>query len=249
MREEDMSDWAHQADEAVLAARAGFERVVGGLSLFLGNIPPCNEIFLERLPGGGLMDKRLLPHGFVWGVSLVAVYAAVLTFFVSDFIAVGVWSFVLGALLAAIYTHLDRPELPKDEEPWVGKIKIVRFKVIYWHIGFWWLAVLSTASSSLSGLLPYYFMYAPSEIFETSYADTFQGALIGWFSTRMPYLMPERLRGKSVLIEWTGILVLIQLAIVYYLFVEQGFLYTGLFLNIFPIALFFLFYKNYKGNR
>ena len=191
------------------------------------------------------MDRRLLPYGFVWGVSLVAVYAAVLTFFVSDFIAVGVWSFVLGALLAAIYTHLDRPELPKDEEPWVGKIKIVRFKVIYWHIGFWWLAVLSTASSSLSGLLPY-FMYAPSEILETSYAaDTFQGVLIGWFSTRMPYLMPERLGGKSVLIEWAGILVLLQLAAIYYSFIGRlsGF---GLLINLAPLLVFCEFYKIHR---
>ena len=31
--------------------RADFEHVAGGLSLFLANIRPCNEIFLERLPG------------------------------------------------------------------------------------------------------------------------------------------------------------------------------------------------------
>ena len=38
MREEGMSDWAHQADETVLVARAGFERVASDLSLFFGGV-------------------------------------------------------------------------------------------------------------------------------------------------------------------------------------------------------------------
>ena len=65
---------------------------------------------------GMVMDKRLLPYGFVWGVSLVAVYAAVLTFSFSDISGITqIWGFILGALLAAIYTHFDRSEFWKDE--------------------------------------------------------------------------------------------------------------------------------------
>ena len=39
-----------QADEAAVLARANFERVVGEVLLFLGGIPPYDELFLEQLP-------------------------------------------------------------------------------------------------------------------------------------------------------------------------------------------------------
>ena len=151
---------------------------LGDLRIIAGRL----SLFLERLPGG-LMDKRLLPCGFVWGVSLVAVYAAVLTLFFSHISAtILAWGFVLGALLAALYTHHDRPELPKDEE--LRADKIDGMKVIHWHIIFWLLVVICV----MDGF--YDLLSTPSPDAEASrVSTTFVGVMGGWITTRMLFLI------------------------------------------------------------
>ena len=191
------------------------------------------------------MDKRLLPYGFVWGVSLVAVYAAVLTFFFSHISTMTpVWSFVLGALLAAIYTHLDGPELPIG-----GAFRVDRMKKNLWHNTFWTPIVLFVTISSSDILFYFFFDFS----FDMRVWDLpFMAALVGWFSTRMPYLMSEkRLKEKAIFIEWTCILILLQLVAIYYSFVERERLFSGLglLLNLVPILMFCGFYKIYKEGR
>ena len=192
------------------------------------------------------MDKRLLPYGFVWGVSLVAVYAAVLTFFFSHIpTIIPLWGFVLNALLAAAYTHHERPELPKDEDFQDG------FRLVHWHISFWLLVVvftmlslddLSSVPSSDRGLRT----QADVALF------TCLAVLTGWVFVRIPYYsrLERRVVGKAEFIEVACILILVLLLGVCALFVDSWwFLFIGPLLIFVSVIAFYRLYKNYRKGK
>ena len=197
------------------------------------------------------MDKRLLPYGFVWGVSLVAVYAVVLTFLFSHISTIiPTWGFVLSALLAAVYTHHERPELPKEED-----FQAEGAKVVHWHILFWLFLVVFTMPSL------YDFLYDLLSVPSSDWVLATQAGVagftgfavsLGWSVVRMPgYLnLRERVMGKAEFIEMACMLIPLLLSGICTLFIDdRRSLFFGLLLIFFPIIIFCRFYKYYRGGK